>query len=426
MDERRGPILYVAGELPRLSETFVTREIQGVRRLGIGVVTASVHDPAKGFVDEDLRRMASSVVRIYGPGAKRLVADVFGAFRSKPLRTLGTLMTGLGDALTGSNMTVSRRGKTLWQCMAGVALAHRVRGRAPTHVHAHFAHVPTTIAMHCARQLGVGFSFTGHANDLFRERTLLEQKLRRAEFVSCISGWHRAWYREVESVADRRAPIIRCGVPTDHFKPGSSPDPKLIAAVGRLVEKKGFATLIEACGMLRDKGIVFRCEIVGDGPEAPALGAQIERLGLVGLVGLIGARPNEQVLALVRRAAVFCLPCQDDRDGDRDGIPVALMEAMACGVATVSGDLPAIRELIDDGETGRLVPPGDAQALAEVLESLLRDPASRSDLGARSRAWIEQEFSLDTNAQRLADAFEQAGAFARTATATPAATSMPA
>ena len=411
MAERKGPILYLAGELPKLSETFVYREIQGLRRRGIAVVTATVHDPAPGFADEDLKRMAAHVVRLYGPGGKRIVLDVLGAARRKPIRTLGTIMIGARDALLGRRLTVSKRIKVLWQSLAGVALAQRVGGKGCTHVHAHFAHVPTTIAMHCARQLGVGFSFTGHANDLFRERTLLEQKIRRASFVSCISAWHRAWYREIVPVADRAAPVIRCGVDTEDFKPGETGDGTLIVGVGRLVEKKGFDTLIEACGLLRDRGVSFRCEIVGDGPEAAALGAQVERLGLVGVVGLAGARPNDVVRSMVRRAAVFCLPCKDDRDGDRDGIPVALMESMSCGVATVSGDLPAIRELIEDDTMGRLVPPGNSEALAGVLAELLSDGSKRRSIGDCGRAQIEREFSQAINCERLEAAFEQAGAF---------------
>ncbi|MEM8756818.1 MAG: glycosyltransferase [Planctomycetota bacterium] len=411
MAERKGPILYLAAELPKLSETFVYREIQGLRERGVGVVTATVNDPAPGFTDPDLKRMAHHVVRIYGPGTKRLLLDVFAAFRAQPVRTVTGVLLGVRDALFARRLPATKRLKSVYQCLGGIALAHRVRGRAPTHVHAHFAHVPATVAMHCARQLGVGFSFTGHANDLFRERSLLEPKLRRASFVSCISEWHRLWYREVEPLADRAAPIIRCGVDTRAFAPGPSRDATLILGVGRLVEKKGFATLVEACALLRDRGIPFRCEIIGDGPEAGELGERIERLGLVGVVGLAGARPNDQVLAMVRKAAVFCLPCQDDRDGDRDGIPVALMEAMACGVATVAGDLPAIRELIDDGSTGRLVPGEDPAALADALAELLGDADARETIGRRARAFLEAEFSQAVNCERLEHAFAQAGAF---------------
>ncbi|MGP1271821.1 MAG: glycosyltransferase family 4 protein [Phycisphaerales bacterium] len=411
MSDRKGPILYVAGELPKLSETFVYREVQGMRRRGVAVVTATVHDPRPGFADEDLKRMAANVIRIYGPGKGAVMLDVLRSLRRAPLRTLGTVGRGLVDAAAARRLGFGRRLKTIWQCLAGVALAYRVRGKDCTHVHAHFAHVPATIAMHTARQLGVGFSFTGHANDLFRERTLLEQKLRRASFVACISEWHREWYREIVPVADRAAPVIRCGVDTEEFTAGQKRDPTLIVGVGRLVEKKGFDTLVEACGLLRDRGVRFRCEIVGDGPELSALGDRIDRLGLVGIVGLAGARPNDVVRGLVRNAGVFCLPCRDDSEGDRDGIPVALMEAMSCGVATVAGDLPAVRELIADDGMGRLVPPGDAEALAVVLRAILTDESLRASLGEGGRAQIEREFSQAINCARLEAAFEQAGAF---------------
>lgn len=401
-----GPILYIAGQLPKLSETFVYREVLALRSAGVDVRVASVHTPGEKFEREELRRLQSEAVVVYEPGVVGMVAHTALELLSHPIRTIKTMTRGKLDAV-GSDVRLGNRPKVVVQCMAGISLARRVRGLGIGHIHAHFAHVPTTVAMYAAKQLGIGFSFTGHANDLFQNRTLLAKKLARAEFVSCISEWHRGWYAEIEAGEESKRPVIRCGVDTDDFAPSEQTD-GLIVCVARLVEKKGIDTLIEACGLLKERGCDFACRIGGDGPMRDRLASMIEAGGLGGSVELLGSMPNDEVRSLVGSSAVFCLPCRDDSSGDRDGIPVALMESMASGVATVSGDLPAIRELIEDGVSGRLVPGGDAAALADVLEGLLNDRELRARLGQGGRQRVIDEFSMGINAARLINAFESA------------------
>lgn len=399
-----GPILYLASQLPKLSETFVYREVFALRDKGMDIRIASVHKPTESFEDQRLRALQSESLSVYGRGFFSIWLDVIAELCSHPLRTMGTLIVGRYDALSAKDITLAGRFKTIIQNLAAISLARRIRPARIRHIHAHFAHVPTTIAMYAARQLGITFSFTGHANDLFRHRTLLEIKLHRAEFVSCISVWHNKWYGSVLPAERNNRPVIRCGVDTDDFKPTAQQD-RVIVCVARLVEKKGIDTLIEACGLLRERGVAFACKIAGDGPMQEALEIGIELHGVGDSVELLGAKPNDEIRTLVQTASVFCLPCRDDSSGDRDGIPVALMESMSCGVATVSGDLPAIRELIDHGKSGRLVPGGDATALADVLEELLTDPDARANLGAGGRERVIEEFSLDVNSDRIIDAF---------------------
>lgn len=395
-----GVILYIAGVLPKLSETFVYREVLALREKGIDVRVASVRASEDEFKDPRLVALKDEAVTVYGRGAMGIFLDVLAELVTRPVRTIGTLLRSRFDAISADDLTLAGRFKTVFQNMGAISLARRVRPLGITHIHAHFAHVPTTIAMDCARQLGVPFSFTGHANDLFQHRSLLKVKLERAAFVSCISQWHNQWYGSVLPARRDNRPVIRCGVDTRDFAPGEQRE-GVITSVARLVEKKGIDTLIEACAVLKGKGVPFQCEIGGDGPMREMLEDQIRAHDLGDRVRLLGALPNEEVLERVRTSSVFCLPCRDDASGDRDGIPVALMEAMACGVATVSGDLPAIRELIEDGTSGRLVPGGDAQALARVLEELLTDPVRRADLGSWGRERVIEEFSLDVNTDRI-------------------------
>lgn len=405
-------ILYIAAQLPKRSETFVYRELLALRATGQQVLAASVHPPERGLGAQPLDALADEAIGVYGPGMARLLGDAALEKIAHPVRAIGTFCRAVADALQADDVCGVDRMKIIGQSVAALALAHRIRALPVrvAHLHAHMAHVPTTVAMYAAQQLGVPFSFTGHAADLFRDRSLLRAKLRRASFVACISAWHRTFYRKLVERPEGDYPVIRCAVDTTEFQP-RAPDPAappLLLGVGRLVPKKGFDLLIEALAVLRDRGTGFRAVIGGEGPEADALRALRDRLGLADRVELPGALSNDRVRQLMADATLFALPCRIDARGDQDGIPVVLMEAMACGVPCVSGDLPAIRELIADGRSGRLIPPGDVPALAAALQQLLADSAARTHMGTAGRHHIEMEFATTVNTVRLQNAFRRA------------------
>lgn len=400
----RSAILYISGTLPTRSETFVYREIFALRDLGLVVHTASVHAPASGLGTPDLDRMASESIAVYSRGVIGILLDGAAEFIRNPVRSASTLAMAFTDALTGRDVPAARRPKIIWQAVGGLSLARRTRDRGISLIHAHMAHVPTSIAMYAARQLGVPFSFTGHANDLFPNRTLLAEKLRRAVRVHCISDWHRQFYQSIVNRPDRDYPVVRCGVDTAAF-PVSSPtrrDELSVLAVGRLVEKKGFDVLVEALGdIARAGGPRIRARIAGGGEGEGRLRSLISSLPHGAQVELLGDTPNDRVMELMAEADVFVIPCRVARSGDRDGIPVVLMEAMARGRCVVSGDLETIRELVRDGETGLMIPPGDRAALAETLTDLATDRDRVERLGLAGRKWVEEEFDLRVNAGRI-------------------------
>lgn len=293
------------------------------------------------------------------------------------------------------------------QMFGGVALAHRVKGLGVGHVHSHMAHVPSTIGLVTARQLGVTFSFTGHAADLFRDASLLSAKLKEASFVACISRWHRDYYRALWPRGDEGYPIIRCGVDVPELRAKGGCDSSFVVmAVARLVPKKGIDLLLRAVALLECEGLSMRVAVVGDGPERVNLRMLCEVLGMASVVDWFGALPHREVCEKLREATVFVLPCRVDADGDRDGIPVALMEAMAAGVPCVSGNLPALRELIEDGETGRLVKPDDVLELKEAIGQMLRDPDWRRRCARQGRRRVEEEFSSEVNLPRFIAALD--------------------
>lgn len=406
-------ILYMAATLPTRSETFVYREIFALRAEGVDVRAASVHLSATGLdAGGPLDRLAAEAVQVYGLGAGKLVKDAAGELIAHPLRAISTLGRALADAAFSRDVTFARRPKVLWQALAALALVRRVRPMGITNIHCHMAHVPTTIGMYAARQLGIGFSFTGHANDIFPNRTMLAEKLDRAAWVNCISRWHRGFYRSIAERPEDDLPVIRCAVDTAAYPatpvPGNST--LEVLGVGRLVEKKGFDILIEAVGEIARRGLAdVRVRIAGGGPEESRLRALIDALPPGATVELLGETDNDRVMDLMGEVDIFALPCRVTASGDRDGIPVVLMEAMARGRCVISGDLEAIRELVIDGETGVMIPPGDHSALVDALVGLARDRHRVDELGRSARKMVESEFDLGVNARRIVAVMDRHG-----------------
>lgn len=397
-------VLYLSSILPKRSETFVYKEVLGLQARGLDIVVASLYPPEQDLGEEDLDRMAAVAVTVYGAGIRRILRDAFAYFVRHPSRSTAVMTIAVADALFAADLKWNGRPKVAFQGLAALALARRLElpSRRPTHIHIHMAHAATTVGMYAAKALGIPFSFTGHAADLFRERCLLEQKLNRAAFVACISEWHRDWYRTICQRPDVEYPVIRCGVAVpDVPVPARSGPPLTLLGLGRLVPKKGFDVLVQACRILTQEGVRLECTIAGDGPEMQHLKDLAASLP----VKFPGAVANRDVPGLLEGTDIFVLPCQISADGDRDGIPVVLMEAMAEGVCSVSGDLPTIRELIRDGENGRLSPAGDPWALADRLRALALDPFLRQTFACKGRQRIEEEFSSAKNLDRLVAAF---------------------
>lgn len=380
--------------MPALSETFVSRELLGLRARGRTVITASLHRPHPVTNDAALEALAKETLVLY---------DVKTALAVPVALLLHPMLCCMAawDAMMADYPSIWRRMKHLLQAIMGIAAGWRLRGRNIGAVHCHMAHAPATVALYVARTLGAKFSFTGHAADLFVDRGALAFKLRNAAFVACISHWHRDFYRQIAPVTAKCLPIVRCSVALPE---PSDPGEREIVTVARLVAKKGVDILIEAFAMAAPPDWALR--ILGDGPERAALERLVAAKGLSNRVVFEKAQPHARCLDAIAAGTIFVLACRTATNGDRDGIPVVLIEAMAAGRPVVAGDLVTIRELVDDGRTGLLSPPNDTNALAEQIARLIDDPALRKSLGAAGRAFVAAEFSDDVNLDRLCAAFD--------------------
>jgi colanic acid/amylovoran biosynthesis glycosyltransferase len=403
-------IAYLAAILPAASETFVYREIRELRRRGWAVHAVSLNRPANATgsgAPDPLADIRRDLIILYGPSARGTFMEAMKEGVRHPMRSGSTLFKALLDAIRpGEPLGLAGRLKLVPQAIASLGLARKLRPRGVQHIHCHFAHAPATIGMYASHHLGIPFSFTGHANDLFQRRALLKRKLQRAQFVACISRWHRDFYVEVEMLHSAKYAVIRCGVDVAEWRP-RAPDfisgPSLqVLTVCRLVEKKGTDTLIEA---LHEFGLRsgnrWELTVAGDGPERERLHALARRLECEDSIRWLGSVENSEVRELLGDADVLALPCRTDSSGDRDGIPVVLMEAMARGVPVVAGDLPAIRELIDGQNGGLLVPGAEPAKLAGALAALHGNSELRRRLSIGGREVIEREFSLAANVTLL-------------------------
>jgi glycosyltransferase involved in cell wall biosynthesis len=393
----RRPLGVLVKIYPKLSETFILEELLGLERMGwalrlyaLASATDAITHPAVARVRAPLVTLPVSMhgqVRVFASRHARL----FGA---SPLRYLGAFAAALRRGVPGLH-DFARAG---W-------LAGQLRDDGVTHLHTHFISTPADVAELVARLTALPFSISAHAKDIYlSDPADLRRKLLAARFTVTCTEFNR---RTLDAIAPQ-ALVYRMHHGVDHtlFQPArrtAPPAVPLILSVGRLRAKKGLDTLIDACAMLHQRGRAFACEIVGYGEEQAALQARIERFGLTDRVRLAGKLAREQVIARYARAAVYVQPSRIAADGDRDGIPNVLLEAMAMGLPVVASSVSGIPELVGHGHNGLLVEPDDPQALADAIMQLLNEPQRCADLGCRARRTVTDHFDNDRNLRLLAE-----------------------
>ena len=393
------PVAYLLKMYPRFSETFVLNEILELERQGVPVRIYSLKKPDDGVFHADLARVRAPVT--YVPDRVR---ELLSAQREATAAAGGRYGRALAAAVS------RRRRATLKHFLRAGALAPAILRDGVGHVHAHFASSAASVALHLNRLTGVPYSITAHAKDIYRngiDRPELVRKLLSARFVVTVSDHNAAYLGRL--APDARVVRIYNGLELERFTPnGAAPsEPPLVLGVGRLIEKKGFADLIAACARLEHAGRSYRCAIVGKGPLEGALRSMVRARALDGRVELLGPRPQDEVRSLLGRAAVLAAPCVVGRDGNRDGLPAVIVEALAAGVPVVSTPVTGIPEVVEDGVTGFLVPEGDPDALAGAIGRLLDDRAAAAKIGRAGRRRIEADFDLAGNVARLRALFEE-------------------
>jgi glycosyltransferase involved in cell wall biosynthesis len=409
------PVAYVMSRFPKLTETFILYEILAVEAAGQPVELYPLlrhTEPVSHPEAVELARRAH-----YEPFLSRaIVASQLRALRERPRAYFGALAALLRATLGSANYFFG--GLAIFPKVVHMAL--RMEAQGVRHVHCHFANHPAAAGFIIGRLTGIPYSFVAHGSDLHLDRHMLDRKVAEAAFVVAISRDNlEEIVAECGEWARERVEVIHCGVDTQRFRPQARPAdparPFTILCIGTLHEVKGQAVLVEACRQLRDSGIAVRVRIVGEGEDEAMLSDLIAAAGLGGTVTLDGRLNRVEVIEALGEADLLVGPSVVARNGKREGIPVVLMEAMSCGLPVVASRLSGIPELVDDGVSGLLVPPGDATSLATAIRRLVEDPDLRTRMGTAARARIERDFDLETNAQAILDRIDSASA-ARLAT----------
>ncbi len=389
----------MVSRFPHVSETFILRELNAVAaEPGMEVTLCSLFAPVDRTVHEAARPW---VPRLQRPTSLRGVGDLLTWTLRRPVRMASTVAAIIRG--------YAARPPLLLRALATVPLAASharvLESTAVEHVHAHYATYPALAAWITQRLTGIGYSFTAHAHDIYVDRHFLRRKLADARYVVTISDYNRRLLEAERARGSTPIHVVRCGIDVSRyrFRPRATPAQAPVNAlcVASLQPYKGHAVLLDA--LARGGRALERLELdlVGGGALRPALERQAARAGLAHRVRFHGSLTEGQVSALLDAAPMFVMPSTVAHDGQMDGLPVALTEALACGLVVVSTRLSGIPELVEDGVTGFLAEPGDVESLAQALRRALSDEASHLQ-PSRARALIERDYDVVRNARHLA------------------------
>lgn len=400
---------YVVKMFPRLSETFILREIIELERQGTEVMIFSLKKPNEGRFHPQVTAVKAPVHYLEDYDAKKWYNWLAAEWSELRSHQQG-LWDLLDEALSGG---IGSKIENVWWAAWIASMSAKL---GLQRLHAHFASLPSSVAYYAHRISGITYSLTAHAKDIFvydLDEHLLRKKLQTAQPLVTVTDFNRRYLLEKAPDTDpERIRVIHNGIDLDQFQP-VPPNERasdLILGVGRLVIKKGFTDLLDACALLKQRGTKFRCVIIGDGPEGDALREKQKSLGLTGEVTFLGARNIAEVRSLMREATVFCLPCTVAPDNNIDALPTVLLEALACGLPSLSTTISGIPEIIDSGTDGLLVPPDDPEALSVQLERLLADPDLRLQLARNGREKAIQKFDIHKNVGELLQTFQDGSA----------------
>ena len=423
-------IAYIMKGFPRISEPFISNEIYLLEQMGLGIHVFAIQSLSENQVHSTIGDIKTEVTYIpenpevadlkFWEWLKRIMPRFFDKhfklFLIRPCSYLIALSLTLYYSLKFRKGLFSRVKKVFYKdfLRAGYIAAEIVKRQNIRHLHGHFCHGSTTMTMLVSKLTGIPFSFTAHAKDIYLPKLnpgdLLRRKIIKSKFVVTCTDTNRI---HLKQICPEKVSIftIYHGLDIRHFTPKieslEDTDVPCILAVGRFVAKKGFRFLVQACQNLKEKGYKFQCQLVGPkGEETDIIRQLVKTFALENFVSLRSAVTQDQLKDIYNECTVFALPCQIVDNGDRDGIPNVLVEAMAMGIPVISTAISGIPELIEDRISGLLVPQKDVNALTHALESLLINPALRRKLAEEGRKKVCKLFDHNVTTRMLKELFD--------------------
>ena len=402
MNTNQPKVAILVSRFPKLTETFVLYEAMELEKLGLEVAIFPLQRIREKVQHFEARENGITICDFGWLDIKVIAANLRWIF-TRPVRYFGTWLR----AIHGNRGSRKFMAGAMVFFPKAVAMAERARSMGIRHIHAHFASHPALAAWIIHQLTGLSYSFTAHGTDLHVHQDMLSEKARDAAFAVTISRYNRDFIAGCcgETTAEKFK-VIHCGVDTSLFRPRFfSSDPVLplrILCVASFREVKGHRYLLDACVELAREKVAFHCRLVGDGEQEFILREQIKDLNLESLVTMEGPQPRDQIIRILGESDVLVLTSIQTASGSREGIPVSIMEGMACGLPVVASRLSGIPELVEDGVSGLLVTPGDPISIAAALRALADDPELRNRMGRAGRKAVENQFNLSDNAAVLA------------------------
>lgn len=394
-------IAYIIGTFPYPTTTFIDREILEAIRQGLDLILISIRQPEPFKMKSDVANLAQNTRYLLPVSWIKFIWCNLFFLATKP----GLYGSTLFYLITRKHKHIWSRVKTVLHFAEGVWATWVLKEDGVDHIHAHFADRAATVALVVSRLLGKSYSLTAHANDIYVAPVLLNEKIKNAKFTTTCTSYNKTY---LEKISGCDIELIYHGIDIGSFKDTTNREADqtpLILSVGQLKEKKGFHYLVEACRILKDKGYVFKCEIIGEGPYRSELEELIKNRGMQDSIELKGALPLEEVLARYQRAIIFVLACVVASNNDRDGIPNVILEAMAHRVPVVSTSISGIPEVVQNNHNGLLVDPENPHMLSEALISLLESKKIRTEFGLNGQKTVMEQFDLEQNTRKLVELF---------------------
>lgn len=428
-----GKIAYILKNFPKLSETFIASEIYRLEQAGVNLKLFVIKPPTENLKHGVVEKIRAP--KFYLPATESLSqtslfqwlrnhsgdfkAGVLSIFKARPKQFLQTANFAFAQAVRARRRFFALPRKIyLKEFLQACAIAEKIlEDKEIRHLHAHFAHGATTVAWMVSMLTGLKFSFTAHAKDIYLESLnparFLRRKMDAAEFVVTCTKANKT---HLESFSKTPVYCLYHGLNAEFTgllkSEAAAKVPRnghlRAIAVGRLVSKKGLDVFVRACGILQNRNVNFEAQIIGEsGDLEPKLKNLIERYGLQKSVKLTGAMTQNALFAEYLKADVFCLPCRILENGDRDGIPNVMVEAMSCGVPVISTDVSGIPEIIKNGENGLLVETENAEALADSMQKICDDRLFANRLSEAALETVKEKFDGEISARKLKRLFDE-------------------
>jgi colanic acid/amylovoran biosynthesis glycosyltransferase len=387
-------LAYLFERFPAFTKTFCAREVAELYRQKLRVPVFSIRKPND---DRPLNISLDGVDIRYLPDSNSLRFKMLTRIAARRFSHV-------------SNPREDPRDKHRFY--EAIHLGPRLEKEGITAIHAHFAGLAARTAWWIKRLFGIPYSFTGHANDIFVERPdqrlPLKQLIKDAEFVATETDFSTDYLQSKFPESANKIHRVYNGLNLDPFHMADPAAGSLeIISIGRLIPKKGFELLVNACNVLMSKGLQLNCRIVGSGPEHVPLRQLIDRLGLGKFIELTGPKAQPEIVDLLAQSNLFVFPAVEDGSGDRDNLPTVIIEAMASGLPVVATGLGGIGEIVTHQANGLIVPEGDVDALATAIGFLAEHAELRKSYGQNGLAVVKEKFRVETTVAGLILLFRQ-------------------